>query len=487
MAKYYYNGVLLPEIPADVLSSYPYCWIRNNYRTGHYDLLMASSPWYASNSDTISTANYAEGIQWYRIQKTTAENAAAWEFNQVWNTSGGFGAESDRSIMWANYDVPAGSPTTGIYFIGSEPVPEETAHEHSYTAAITTAATCTTAGVKTFTCECGDSYTEEIPATGHSYVNGVCTVCGAADPDYNGGGTADPEPDDGSTVENYQIERATLEGLGDQVRRLCNVEGVLQPPKMAELLEGLNIDLEEVYISATTEEQTITPSEGYYGFFKIVVEAVEEDDGGGSGTGGGGTGESYPDAESTTFGCEYVESTVLTGRYTYNLNNGSKLGPITGFPVVYAYQYMDYSSISSKFNVYQTEEPLVYYNGGLYPPSPCKYIGYSYDSTNDEWTELGSGTVTSYMALTGFRWANYTIGMRNEEGVFYTGSQAIPETTTGAVAQPLAREDTYTISGNTLNSIGASVQQITGIDATTPAGMAAALQSYFGLNTDTTE
>lgn len=58
-------------------------------------------------------------------------------------------------------------------------------HTHSYTGEVTTAANCTTAGVKTFTCQCGDAYTEEIPATGHTYVEGVCSVCGAADPAYN--------------------------------------------------------------------------------------------------------------------------------------------------------------------------------------------------------------------------------------------------------------------------------------------------------------
>jgi len=56
-------------------------------------------------------------------------------------------------------------------------------HTHSYTAAVTRAATCTEPGIKTYTCLCGESYTEEIPATGHSYADGVCTVCGAADPD----------------------------------------------------------------------------------------------------------------------------------------------------------------------------------------------------------------------------------------------------------------------------------------------------------------
>lgn len=57
-------------------------------------------------------------------------------------------------------------------------------HSHSYTSSVTTAATCTTAGVRTYTCSCGRSYTQSIPATGHNYVDGVCTRCGAADPSY---------------------------------------------------------------------------------------------------------------------------------------------------------------------------------------------------------------------------------------------------------------------------------------------------------------
>ena len=43
-------------------------------------------------------------------------------------------------------------------------------HTHSYSSKVTTAATCGKEGVKTFTCSCGDSYTEKIAATGqHSW------------------------------------------------------------------------------------------------------------------------------------------------------------------------------------------------------------------------------------------------------------------------------------------------------------------------------
>lgn len=50
-------------------------------------------------------------------------------------------------------------------------------HEHSYAEAITKTATCTEAGVKTYTCTCGDTYTEEIAATGHDFDGSECNNC----------------------------------------------------------------------------------------------------------------------------------------------------------------------------------------------------------------------------------------------------------------------------------------------------------------------
>lgn len=61
----------------------------------------------------------------------------------------------------------------------------EESHTHNYTSEVTTSATCTTDGVKTYTCTCGDSYTEVIAAIGHNEVNGgtydvhtKCSECG---------------------------------------------------------------------------------------------------------------------------------------------------------------------------------------------------------------------------------------------------------------------------------------------------------------------
>ena len=60
--------------------------------------------------------------------------------------------------------TPTPEPT-----VMNTPTPTEVPHEHVYTESVSQEATCTEAGEKTFTCECGDTYTENIEATGHTY------------------------------------------------------------------------------------------------------------------------------------------------------------------------------------------------------------------------------------------------------------------------------------------------------------------------------
>ena len=59
---------------------------------------------------------------------------------------------------------------------------DKVVHKHNYSSKITTQPTCTADGIKTYTCSCGDSYTETIPAIGHNYVSEVvaptCTTNG---------------------------------------------------------------------------------------------------------------------------------------------------------------------------------------------------------------------------------------------------------------------------------------------------------------------
>ena len=68
---------------------------------------------------------------------------------------------SDGMVKW--YVTNNSAPT--LYKLS--PFALDDYHEHSYTKTILSNATCTTAGTLKYTCSCGDSYTETIPATGH--------------------------------------------------------------------------------------------------------------------------------------------------------------------------------------------------------------------------------------------------------------------------------------------------------------------------------
>ncbi len=93
------------------------------------------------------------------------------------------------------------------------------AHDHEYKETITTAATCTKAGVKTLKCACGESKTEPIPATGHTFKNNECSGCSVKEFElltsgtnakitgYNGNG--------GEVVISEEIQGYKITAIGD--------------------------------------------------------------------------------------------------------------------------------------------------------------------------------------------------------------------------------------------------------------------------------
>ena len=77
---------------------------------------------------------------------------------------------------WAAYDTCSRCNYTTYKEIPA------TGHHHN---AVVTAPTCTEKGYTIHTCACGDSYVDSYTdALGHSYANGKCSRCGAADPNY---------------------------------------------------------------------------------------------------------------------------------------------------------------------------------------------------------------------------------------------------------------------------------------------------------------
>ena len=76
---------------------------------------------------------------------------------------------------------------------------------HSYSAQETTEPTCTEAGVRTYTCTCGATYDETIEAFGHSFTDGTCTNCGELENTGTPGGGDNPSNsggEDNPGVEN---------------------------------------------------------------------------------------------------------------------------------------------------------------------------------------------------------------------------------------------------------------------------------------------
>lgn len=56
------------------------------------------------------------------------------------------------------------------------PKQEQPTHTHSYTSSVTKNPTCGENGVMTYTCSCGSSYTETIPASGHQWTTTTETI-----------------------------------------------------------------------------------------------------------------------------------------------------------------------------------------------------------------------------------------------------------------------------------------------------------------------
>ena len=94
---------------------------------------------------------------------------------------------SDNLVKW----YVTGNNGTTLYSLN--PYYIESLHEHKYTSKVTKEPTCKETGIRTYTCECGDTYTESIATIDHKYQYKLvkqstckeeglgkytCTVCG---------------------------------------------------------------------------------------------------------------------------------------------------------------------------------------------------------------------------------------------------------------------------------------------------------------------
>ena len=163
---------------------------------------------YTSSRSTAVTSTYevpasVESFRYIQVAITTARSYW-WQLSEIaWGSYDGTtftraatsgtvrnGTQTNTELSFTG--VAAG--TTAYVVDGTKyVVTVEASHEHSYEKTGETAPTCTEDGSITYTCtECGDTYTETVPANGHSYTSAVtkptctrdgyttytCTVCG---------------------------------------------------------------------------------------------------------------------------------------------------------------------------------------------------------------------------------------------------------------------------------------------------------------------
>ena len=129
----------------------------------------------------------------------------------------------------------------------------ETKHTHAYVEETITPATCETAGEKRLTCDCGDTYTEVISATGHIYENYVSNedatylADGTETAKCNGCELTDTRTAEGSKLEYTfkELDKTMYAKQSVNVRDLPNADG--------NKLGGLS-SAQEVHVTGQCEE-----------------------------------------------------------------------------------------------------------------------------------------------------------------------------------------------------------------------------------------
>lgn len=104
------------------------------------------------------------------VHATMTQDEAT-EWLKQWCEENGYDFDDCRSTGGSHPEKYVGNQNSVSSISNTEtpaavPAPK---HEHQYTANLTTNPTCTEDGVMTYTCSCGDSYTEAYPALGHDY------------------------------------------------------------------------------------------------------------------------------------------------------------------------------------------------------------------------------------------------------------------------------------------------------------------------------
>ena len=188
----------------------------------------------------------------------------------------------------------------------------------------------------------------------HDIMNGSPTATDIFFP--NSEPKEEPEEPETQYAERYSILGSILVGTARQIMRLTDSTTKVKPEEFEPKLEGINIQLQELTVTATEEVQTITPPSGVYGFSKVIVEAVE--DSGGSSGPGTGDGDDAGDTSDTLL----IESSKIFGyewNYATSLYNGVLLPNPINWPYLLVY------NTSTTYYINGANAPFVLDNGSL--------------------------------------------------------------------------------------------------------------------------
>ena len=111
MSKCYFNGILLPNIPSEILTTYPAAVIVKNNLSGYYDLIVSEGHWsYNSNSNTLNNALTSTSYL-YRISIQNSTEYVEWEFYKL--STNVYELNENKMIVWSNNTILNGDT---IYF-----------------------------------------------------------------------------------------------------------------------------------------------------------------------------------------------------------------------------------------------------------------------------------------------------------------------------------------------------------------------------------
>ena len=137
------------------------------------------SPEYANTENSVDVARQAQGSDYAKSQGLWVQTNSLYEGNSNWTLRSPDHLGDSSCYVYTKGIAYYGSDVYGVDGVRPALCLKDIYnynHQHSYSSVIT-APTCTTQGFTTYTCECGDVYTEIIEATGHSFDGSKCTIC----------------------------------------------------------------------------------------------------------------------------------------------------------------------------------------------------------------------------------------------------------------------------------------------------------------------